>query len=433
MWSPNSGPQTEFVCCPASEALYGGAAGGGKSAASIALPLRWIENPAFRCLFLRREAKYLSDAIDKSTALYPHFGAKLVQSPKIIWTFPSGAKIWLNHVEHEKDVSNYDSLEFQLVIFEELTHFTEKQYLGIKARIRGTDTTLPRWVRSTTNPGGDGHEWVFKRFGPWLDPAHPTKAKPGEVLWYDGDEIVPYGTTGALTRTFIPARLSDNPYINQDYASQLKQLDPVRRAQLLDGNWLVQPARGLYFRRAWLEIVDAAPVQAVRVRAWDRAASPEGDWTAGVRLARAGGVWYVEDVVRFRGTPAEVVATIKQTAELDGKGVAIALEKDPGQAGTFESDWYIRALAGWNVRAYPIMKDKITRVQPVSAQAEAGNLKVVRGRWNEVFIQELEAFPEGSHDDQADGLSCGFNAVMTMPYPSTAPRLLDGRSIAPWG
>ena len=78
LWRPNPGPQTRFLASTASEVLYGGAAGGGKSAASVALPLKWIHNGAFRALFLRREAKYLSDAIDKSQALYPHFGGHLV-------------------------------------------------------------------------------------------------------------------------------------------------------------------------------------------------------------------------------------------------------------------------------------------------------------------------------------------------------------------
>ncbi len=117
-----TGPQYRFLASSASEVCYGGAAGGGKSAASIAFPLRWVHNPRFRCLFLRREAKYLSDALEKSGALYPAFGARLVQSPKIIWTFPSGATVWLNHCEHESDVANYDSLEFHLIIFEEVTH-----------------------------------------------------------------------------------------------------------------------------------------------------------------------------------------------------------------------------------------------------------------------------------------------------------------------
>jgi len=177
LWRPNPGPQTKFLSSSAAEVLFGGAAGGGKSAGSIALPLRWTDNGSFRALFLRREAKYLSDAIDKSTALYPQLGAKLVQSPKIIWTFPSGAKVWLNHCEHETDVANYDSLEFHLVIFEELTHFTEKQYRGIRARIRGTDPTLPRYSRATSNPGGEGHEWVFKRFAPGTS-APPSRVTP---------------------------------------------------------------------------------------------------------------------------------------------------------------------------------------------------------------------------------------------------------------
>ncbi len=260
LWQPNPGPQTRFLASTANEVLYGGAAGGGKSAASVALPLRWVNNGAFRTLFLRREAKYLSDAIDKSRALYPHFGARLVQSPKIIWTFPSGAQVWLNHCEHESDVSNYDSLEFHLVIFEELTHFTEKQYRGIRARIRGTDPTLPRFSRATSNPGGEGHDWVFARFGAWLDPKHQRPAKSGETRWYSGDAEVQRGAEDSLSRQFIPATLADNPYIGAEYRAQLMDLDPVRRAQLRDGDWLAQPGKGMYFKRKWFPILDAPPM-----------------------------------------------------------------------------------------------------------------------------------------------------------------------------
>lgn len=415
VWRPNPGPQTRFLASSASEVLYGGAAGGGKSAASVALPLRWVGNGKFRCLFLRREAKYLADAIDKSRALYPHFSARLVQSPKIIWTFPSGAQIWLNHCEHESDVANYDSLEFHLVILEELTHFTEKQYRGIRARIRGTDPTLPRFSRATTNPGGDGHEWVFRRFGAWLDPRHASPAAGGEVRWYVGDEEVPKGTSHALSRQFIPARLTDNPHITADYEAQLRDLDPVRRAQLLDGNWLVKPGAGQYFKRQWISTwLESRPTSRVvsRVRAWDLGATTNGDWTRGVLVALlSDGSYVVEDVASLRGPPGEVQAFIRSTAETDGRGVRIRLPLDPGQAGIDQQATYAKLLAGFWVEWKRPTGDKVVRFGPFSSQAYAGNVAVVKGPWTPEWVGELEGFPDGDHDDMADATADALNEL----------------------
>lgn len=415
IWQPNPGPQTRFLASSAKEVLYGGAAGGGKSAASVAMMLRWVHCPNYRGLFLRREAKYLSDAIDKSTALYPKVGGQLVQSPKIIWTFPSGAKIWLNHCEHEKDVANYDSLEFAEVIFEELTHFTEKQYRGIRARIRGTDPTLPYWSRATTNPGGPGHDWVFARFGVWLNPEHPRRARPGEVRHFRGDEEVPRGTEDSLSRQFIPALLTDNPHVTAGYRAMLLDLDPVRREQLLSGDWLVKPAAGLYFQRGNFEPITALPMERiVLARYWDRAATVNGDWTVGVKMAKMpNGIYVIVDVVRFRGPPVLVEANIKATAALDGKACVQVLEQDPGQAGVVEVDYLIKSLAGFNVRKVKPTGDKVTKAGPFSAQCAAGNVKILypdgnAPAWVGPFFSELEGFPDGDYDDQVDAASGAF-------------------------
>lgn len=412
-WEPNPGAQTRFLASRVSEVLYGGAAGGGKSEASIALLLRWVHNKNFRALFLRRESKYLGDAVDKSSRLYPLLGGNLVQSPRIVWTFPSGAQIWFGHCEHLKDVQNYDSFEFNVVVFEELTHFLERMYRGIRARIRSTDPTLPLFTRSTCNPGGAGHEWVKRRWGAWLDKQAPVKAAPSETLWYLEDQIVAPNTPDALSRTFIPAKLADNPKIPATYRAQLRDLDPVRRAQLMDGDWDVVPAAGLYFKRGWFRIVDAAPVDAEEVRYWDLAASTDGDWTIGVRASLTpAGMVTVKHVVRLRGTPGEVKATVRATAELDGKDCPIVIEQDPAQAGKDQIHTYVTDLAGWNVRGRIKRSDKIVAAGPVSAQAEAGNVQLVRGHWNEPFIATLEAFPDGEHDDDVDALSGAF-AVLT--------------------
>lgn len=419
LWAPNPGAQTRFLASRADECLYGGAAGGGKSAASIALPLRWIEHPRFRCLFLRRESKYLKDAIDKSDALYPKLGAVRNQTSNT-WRFPSGAEVWLNHCEHERDIANYDSLEFHLVIFEELTHFTEKQYVGIKGRIRGTDPALPRQVRATCNPGGVGHEWVFARWAPWLDPASPVRAQPGELLHYRGTDLVPAGTPDSLSRTFIPAKLADNPKVTAEYKANLMQFDPVRRAQLLEGDWLKKPAPRDYWDRARITAVDATPADVVaRVRWWDLAGSTrkKSPYTAGAKLARLrSGVLVLEHMVRFRGEPDAVHKEFTRVAEadaLDDPAIVQGLPQDPGQAGKDQVRTFQLANSKVRIRSRPPTGDKLTRFGLASSRALNGTLVVVKGSWNATLHDELEAIPENEYWDQADALSdaVGFLAA----------------------
>ncbi len=424
-WAPNRGPQERFLASSAFEVLYGGAAGGGKSESLVVAPLRWTSIPSFRGLLLRRtipDLKRAGSLIERTEALFPSLGATYHETDRV-WSFPSGARIELSALEHEKDRFNYRSSQFQFIGFDELTTFAESQYVFLLSRLRGKPGAALRF-RAATNPGGPGHDWVLKRWAPWLYPPGHVEhdgpyAKPGEVLWYlrspsTGEEqIVEKGTSGALSRTFIPALPTDNPHLGTEYLSNLDALDPVTREQLKHGNWMARPSRGAYFKRAWFKIVDAAPARVdSRCRYWDRAATAgDGDWTAGVRLSRVAGEFYVEDLVRGQWGPKDVEGTIKATAQLDPSDTRLVLEQDPAQAGKFEKEYYLRELAGFDVHAVPPQGDKVTRAKPVSAQAEAGNIKIVRGRWNEAFIREIEAFPEG-HDDQVDSLSGAFRQCM---------------------
>jgi predicted phage terminase large subunit-like protein len=420
LWSPTQA-QALFLSSPADEALYGGAAGGGKSAAVVALPLRWVDNPRFNALVLRRDTTQLRDLISKTEALYPALGAKLNLTTGT-WRFPSGARVWFTHCEHETDVSRFDGQEFHLVVFDELTHFTEKQYRAIRARIRGTDPTLPRATRATTNPGGPGHEWVFARFAAWLDPKHPRPSESGRLRWYTGDDEVARGTPDALSRTFVPARLEDNPHVTPEYRAALLQLDPLRRAQLLSGDWLARPAAGLYFKRDWFR-AGRLGERITRCRYWDRAASPTGDWTVGLRMASDGTAFLIEDVERLRGTPSQVQTRIRGIAETE-PDVTQVLEQDPGQAGVAEVDAYARLLRGLPFRFVRPTGDKVTRALPASAQAEAGKIYCAEGAWRTTLFGELEAFPEGGHDDQVDALSGAVNFLAGRSGVVTTPRLV---------
>jgi predicted phage terminase large subunit-like protein len=179
---------------------------------------------------------------------------------------------------------------------------------------------------------------------------------------------------------------------------------------------------GGMFPRSKVEIVSAAPVQAKRVRGWDKAGtSGGGDYTAGVRLSvTADGLIYVEHVVRDQLAANDRRKLMKATADADGRATPIELEQEPGSAGKDSAADDIRLLAGWPVRATPATGDKVTRADPFAAQWQAGNVRLVKGPWNEAYLAELEAFPHGTHDDQVDASSLAYNKL-ARPTASSVP------------
>jgi predicted phage terminase large subunit-like protein len=180
------------------------------------------------------------------------------------------------------------------------------------------------------------------------------------------------------------------------------------------------PRGGGMFERHWFKIVDAAPAVGQTVRYWDRAGTEgAGDMTVGLKMRRSGsGMYHVLDVVRLQGSPMQVEEAIKRTATQDGKEVVICLEQDPGQAGKADVGYLIRQLSGWIVKAIPVTKNKETRAGPVASQAEAGNIILVKGAWNDPFLEVICWFPRGANDDDVDTLSGAFN------YLSAASKVL---------
>jgi predicted phage terminase large subunit-like protein len=171
--------------------------------------------------------------------------------------------------------------------------------------------------------------------------------------------------------------------------------------------------QGLFFDTTKLEIVNAAPVDAVRWRGWDKAATEgNGDFTAGVKLAKApDGIIYIEDVVRGQFGTAKRDATIRNTALQDGMTVKIVGEQEPGSGGKESAENFIRLLSGFSVRTERATGSKELRADSFSSQLNAANVKLVRGDWNREFIEELRTFPRGKHDDMIDAVSLAFNAA----------------------
>jgi predicted phage terminase large subunit-like protein len=212
-------------------------------------------------------------------------------------------------------------------------------------------------------------------------------------------------------------------------------LDPVRfsretydalkksmTAYAVAGQYQQRPAprEGGIFKRHWFQIIDAAPADAMRVRGWDLAATETetAAFTAGVKVAEKDGIYYIEDARRDRQSPAGVERMIKNTADQDGIEVTQSIPKDPGQSGIAQAAAYAKLLAGIDARFSPESGDKEARALPVSAQAEIGNVKIVRGPWNDDYLDELCSFPSGSFKDWVDATSRAFAKLFESHGPA---------------
>ena len=243
IFKPNPGPQTDFLSAGEQEALYGGAAGGGKSYAMLADPVRNFNNPLAKQLLVRRSTEELRELISVSKQLYPKAipGIKWLEREKT-WIAPSGASLWMSYLDSDDDVLRYQGQAFSWVGFDELTQWaTPYAWNYLRSRLRTTSqSNLKLYQRATTNPGGPGMQWVKKMF---VDPAPAGQAfwatdiETGEVIhWPKG-----HSREGQplFKRRFIPATLFDNPYLSEDglYEANLLSMPEHLRKQLLEGNW----------------------------------------------------------------------------------------------------------------------------------------------------------------------------------------------------
>jgi predicted phage terminase large subunit-like protein len=280
-----------------------------------------------------------------------------------------------------------------------------------------------------------------ERVWDWYTNDLYTRREPGagvlliQTRWHEDDlagRILASEDGPNWTVLSLPAEAEENDPLGRAYGAPLwpERFDSAALAGIRTvlGSWAYaalyqqrpMPPEGGLFKRHWFEIVSVVPYEARRCRYWDRAATQDdGDYTAGVLMARAGGVFYVEDVVRGQWSSGErdkiILATAERDAERYGKGkVAQIGEQEPGASGKDVAIAFARLLVGHTVSSEPATGSKEARADPLASQAEAGNVKLLRAPWNAAWLDEICSFPMGRHDDQVDATAGAFNKLAGM-------------------
>ena len=246
-WKPLEGPQTLALRSKADILFYGGAAGGGKTDLLIGAAHTEHKNS----IIFRREYPQLKAIIDRTIELLSDLGK--FNKSKMVWSLEDGRNIEFGAVQHIGDERKYQGRPHDLKAFDEITHFSEIQFRTLCGWLRSADAKQRCRVIATGNPPSDmDGEWVIRFFAPWLDKQYPNPAKAGELRWfttidgkdqeldsgkkftYKGEEITP------KSRTFVPARVEDNPYyMESGYRATLQALPEPLRSQLLYGDFSV--------------------------------------------------------------------------------------------------------------------------------------------------------------------------------------------------
>ena len=414
--------------------------------------LRYKNVPGFGCTIFRKNFNQIfaqGGLWDESMKMYQGIRGAEPKLARGQWWFRDKegnviSKVTFAHIERDEEVHKWQGSQICAIGIDELTHFSEKTFFYMLSRNRSTCGVTP-YVRATCNPDADS--WVAKFIEWWIDQdtGYPIPERSGKLRWFiRRNEILHWADTkqelweqfGLHTPeeqgeprsvTFIMSRLSDNKEllkINPGYLANLKALSLIERERLLNGNWKIKAAAGLFFKRTQIgDILEQVPADVIQwVRCWDLAAtekSESGDpaYTSGVLMGkRKNGRYVIADVINKQMAAVDVRKTIKLTAQKDKatyKRVRIRLPKDPGQAGKEQAESYIKFLAGFDVVAVAESGSKEARAEPMAAQWQAGNFDIVYGDWNEEYLNQLENFPDSKFKDMVDASANGFAEIET--------------------
>lgn len=312
LWSPSTGPQTAAYVCEADELFYGGSAGGGKTDLLLGLAVTRHRHS----IIYRREYPQLRAIIQRSHEVL--LGQGNYNNQNFIWKLKDGRSVEFGACQFERDVERFRGRPHDFLGFDELPTMTKLQYIFLTTWLRSSEPGQRKRIVATGNPpaGAEGR-WVVEEWAPWLDVTHPDPARPGELRWFyrDEDSVLHWRREGGpvklktgevvqpRSRTFLPAKVDDNPYLaNSGYKSVLQALPEPLRSQMLHGRFDVGAADNPY------QIIPTAWVLAAQARWVSSCVTPAT--VVGVDVARGGsdrtvlcgrhGVW-VAPLLKYPG------------------------------------------------------------------------------------------------------------------------------------
>jgi predicted phage terminase large subunit-like protein len=423
-------------------------------------PLRYMDTEGYSAVIFRNEFVQISvpgGLWDESVKMYNEIdGAEGLRNPKYHWKFRGGAMLYFDFLKRDADVYKWQGSQITFIGFDELTHFSEKQFFYMLSRNRSLCGVKP-YIRATCNPDADS--WVAKFIEWWIDQdsGYPLKERSGKIRWmirinekihWTGTrrEAVALAVENGIDRheaetmpksvTFIASTLQDNQILMKNdpgYLANLKALPKVERERLLKGNWKIKAAAGAYFKRVQIgHMLEELPKDVIMwARGWDLAATDEdedGDpaYTAGVLIGKTrGGRYVVADVINQRLDASKVRKLVKQTCQTDKAKYGRVIERlpqDPGQAGKEQAQSYVKMLSGFLVKTIAESGSKESRAEPFAAQWQPGNVDVLVAEWNEMYFNELESFPESKFKDMVDASSAAFNELENGATYSAPPK-----------
>lgn len=443
---PQPGPQERFLGTPADIAIYGGAAGGGKTWALLMEPLRHVANGNFGAVFFRRttvQVRNEGGLWDESMKLYPLLGG----TPKehvLTWDFPAGSTVSFAHLEHDKTVLNWQGSQIALICFDELTHFSASQFWYMVSRNRSMSGVRP-YIRATCNPDADS--WVAEFIAWWIDQdtglAIPERAGVmrwfvrvnNTLFWADTAEELQGRFPGVQPKsaTFIPAKLADNAALmaaDPGYLANLMALPQVERERLLGGNWKVRVVAGSFFKREWFNRYRPGdlPTRLNKYGASDYAVTAAGGDNT---VLRVWGIDHNEDIWLLPGgyrAQASSDEWIERQIDLIQKHKPFAWFGEAGVIQKAIEPMLRRRMrtrkAHCRLEWLPSIQDKATRARGFQSRAAMGCVWIPEGPDGDLILDEYENFTglPGGHDDDVDTGSL-IGRALDAAHPAIAPRV----------
>ena len=425
---PQKGKQEMFLASSADIAIYGGAAGGGKTYASLLEPLRHIQNPLFAAEFFRRttsDIRKTGGLWDESQKIYPLLGA-ISRSTFLDWRFPVGSKIKLSGLQYDSTCQDYKGAQIPLALFDEVDSFSEFQFFYMMSRNRSACGIQP-YMRATCNPNSES--WLRKFLDWWIDndTGLAIEERAGviryfirvneQIFWADTKQelLDKYGQENLpKSVAFIPAKLSDNPILEQvdpNYRANLMAQSMVERERLLNGNWNISAAGGLC-KIEWFKRYNSNEpiVYKEYYQSWDTALKDgeQNDYS----VCTTFGITPNDliHIVRVDILKLQFPQLKQKIAELAGVYKPQAILIEDKASGITLLQTLKQELGNYNFIPINPVGDKVLRFSKATLPIEAGRLYLpTQASWLNDFELQIKAFPKSANDDIVDTVSQFLN------------------------